>query len=243
MKSQVRNSMSVSWATRLPAASHLLAAPHRLAAPYRLAAPLLLAALLLFAAAPPALADEPDEEIRLLSLWLALAPGKTVADIGAGDGEYAIALANYVLPNGVVYATELEQEQRDEIAEAAQAAGAKNIEVRAAQIESTGLPAGCCDAALVRDVYHHFTAPEKMAASLFETIRPGGRLVVVDFPPTRWLSFWTPKDTPDRGGHGIEAATLIKELEAVGFQVVDQLDEWPTSNFVTRNYGLSFYRP
>jgi predicted methyltransferase len=192
---------------------------------------------------PPALADEPDEEIRLLSLWLALAPGKTVADIGAGDGEYAIALAEYVRPSGTVYATELEQEQRDEIAEAVQEAGATNIEVRAAQIESTGLPAGSCDAALVRDVYHHFTEPEKMAESLFETIRPGGRLVVVDFPPTRWLSFWTPEGTPDRGGHGIEPETLIRELEAAGFERVDRLDEWPTSNFVTHNYGLSFERP
>lgn len=225
MEFQVRSSMCVARVTSL------------------LAVPALLVAFLLFAAPPAALAEEPDEEIRLLSLWLALAPGMTVADIGAGDGEYAIALANYVLPSGIVYATELEQEQRDEISEAAQKAGAKNIEVRAAQIESTGLPAGSCDAVLVRDVYHHFTAPIPMGRSLFETIRPGGRLVVVDFPPTRWLSFWTPKDTPDRGGHGIEAATLIKELEAAGFQIVDQLDEWPTSNFVTKNYGLSFYRP
>jgi predicted methyltransferase len=192
----------------------------------------------------PVHAEEPDEEIRLLSLWLALAPGKTVADIGAGDGEIAVALANYVAPNGVVYATELEQEQRDEIAETARKAGQTNIEIRAAQIESTGLPPGSCDGALVRDVYHHFSAPDAMAKSLFETIKPGGKLVIVDFPPTRWLALWKPKGVPeDRGGHGIEPETVIKELEAAGFKLTDQLDAWPTSNFVTKNYGLSFYRP
>jgi predicted methyltransferase len=83
-----------------------------------------------------------------------------------------------------------------------------------------------------------------MAKSLFETIKPGGKLVIVDFPPTRWLALWKPKGVPeDRGGHGIEPETVIKELEAAGFKLTDQLDAWPTSNFVTKNYGLSFYRP
>ena len=111
-------------------------------------------------------------------------------------------------------------------------------------VDGTALEPASVDAALLRDVYHHVTRPEGFVRSLFETIRPGGRLVVVDFPPTLWLALWTPEGIPEnRGGHGIEADLLVSEFEAAGFRRIETVDPWPSSNFVTKTYGVVFERP
>jgi SAM-dependent methyltransferase len=105
---------------------------------------------------------------------------------------------------GGVYAIELGAEDRAAIAEAASELGAERGVVHEAQIAATGLPPGSFDAALMRGVYHHLTEPKAMAESLFATIRSGGRLLIIDFPPNFWLVLWTPDSIPeDRGGHGI----------------------------------------
>lgn len=81
----------------------------------------------------------------------------------------------------------------------------------------TGLPAGCCDAILLRGVYHHLTEPTAALVSLRRALRPGGRLLVIDFAPVWWLAPWTPKGIPkDRGGHGNRPETVLREAEAVG---------------------------
>ncbi len=185
-----------------------------------------------------------EREIDLIAELLALQPDSVVADIGAGDGDYSIALAARLSGAGRVIATELEEEERAEIEAAAKSAGADRVEVVAAQTAATGLPAACCDAAFLRDVFHHITEPEPFLASLFETIRPGGRLLLIDFPPSFWLAWFTPEGIPeDRGGHGIPIELLTREAEAAGFVRIRTVDEWPSSNFVTRTYGVAFERP
>ncbi len=185
-----------------------------------------------------------DGEVDQFAKWLRVGDGSVVADIGAGGGEYAIALADQVGSDGLVYATELEAEDREEIAEAARNAGADRVEVREAQIEGTGLGAACCDAIFLRTVYHHLTDPEPFTRSLFESVRPGGRLAIVDFRPLALLALWTPEGIPeDRGGHGIEPDLVIRELEAVGFVHLETLDPWPTGRLFEFEYGLLFERP
>jgi SAM-dependent methyltransferase len=185
-----------------------------------------------------------DQEIEHMVRMLDLKAGAVVADIGAGAGEYAIGLSAIVGDEGTLHATEIEAEKRDAIRNAAKEAGASNIVVSEAQIEGTGLADASCDAVYLRDVYHHLTAPEAFAASLFATIRPGGRLMLVDFPPAFLLGFFPPEGLPEnRGGHGIERALLIGELEAAGFVHIETVEKWPSSNFVTRTYGVAFDRP
>jgi SAM-dependent methyltransferase len=176
-----------------------------------------------------------DEEVGLMVDWLKLAPGSVLADIGAGEGAFAIALSRYVAPGGKVFATEIEQKDREALVAKAAEVHAPNIEVRAATHEGTGLPASCCDAILLREVYHHVTAAMPLGKSLFETLRPGGRLVVIDFPPSRRLGVGK--------SEGIEADKLIAELTAAGFVMEERLDAWPTQNFENNHYGLAFTRP
>ena len=118
------------------------------------------------------------------------------------------------------------------------------VEVRPADHGGTGLPPESCDAIFLRDVYHHLTDPESFVASLYETLRPGGRLVLVDFPPAWLLAFATPEGIPgDRGGHGISPDLMIEELEAAGFRTLETIDPWPSANFVTKTYAVAFERP
>ena len=185
-----------------------------------------------------------EHEVRLLVEGLKLVEGSVIADVGAGDGKFAIALSARVGETGKVYATELSEDDRMDIEASAADAGATRVEVVAAQFEGTGLPAGCCDGVFLSRVYHHLTAPEPFDRSLFETLRPGGRLMLIDFPPTFWLALFTPDGIPEnRGGHGVPPEIMIEELEAAGFVRIETIEKWPTSNFVTRNYAVIFERP
>ena len=185
-----------------------------------------------------------DQEVALMTRLLDAKPGSTVADIGAGDGEYAIALAQQVGPSGRIFATEIDAQDRDKIAEAAEDAGIEQIVVATAELKATGLPPAICDAAVIRRVYHHITEPEDFAASLFETIRSGGRLLVVDFPDAFWLGLLKPDGLPEnRTGHGIKPEIVIQELEAAGFKQIESIDPWPSAGFFTKDYAVVFERP
>jgi len=86
----------------------------------------------------------------------------------------------------------------------------------------------CCDAILMRGVYHHVTRPVETNASLYHALPPGGRLAVVDFPPGWFLStFFRVKGVPaNRGGHGVPPDVVIAELEMAGFSLARRIDKW-----------------
>jgi SAM-dependent methyltransferase len=195
-------------------------------------------ALLLLAA--PVRADEAE---RLAEL-LAVRPGARVADVGAGDGEYALDLAARVGTGGRVYATELGAEQRDAIRAAAAAAGLGNVEVVEAQVAATGLPSACCDAILLRHVYHHLTEPAALNRDLLRALAPGGLLVIVDFPPTWYLRPFTPDGVgAERSRHGIAPADALRELRAAGFAEVKVIEPWTSAWLGPDSYALVLRRP
>jgi SAM-dependent methyltransferase len=168
-----------------------------------------------------------SESARLATV-LGLREGSRVADVGAGKGEYALQLARLVGPTGHVFATEIDNKRRRQIQSAAASAGLQHLSVVEAREVDTGLERDCCDAILMRGVYHHVTRPVETNASLRGALRPGGRLAVVDFPPGWFLStFFRVKGVPaNRGGHGVRAEVVIEELEAAGFSLERRLDKW-----------------
>ena len=199
-----------------------------------------LLALLLGSA--PARAGRAEREVDRLAKLLQIGPGSVVADIGAGKGEQALAIARIVGPGGTVYATELDPALREHIARAALREGLANVVVVEALEDGTGLPDGCCDAAYMRGVYHHLTAPASFLTSLHRSLRPGARLAVIDFRPTRWLALWKPKGVPpDRQGHGILPEIVVREAEGAGFEPVTVEEDWPASFLIAR-YAAAFRR-
>lgn len=174
-------------------------------------------------------APDPDEPQRLFRA-LALEPGAAVAEIGAGDGEIAAKIAAMLGPSGRLFATEMEEAKRQRIVERAKSAGLGNVEVIEAKEKETNLPESCCQAIYLRTVYHHFTDPQPMAASLFRSLKSGGRIAVIDFEPRSGPS-GNPSGLASRGGHGIPRPVLIEEMKAAGFEFVEETPKWSARNF------------
>jgi len=163
-------------------------------------------------------------ELDLIVEVLRLEPGSVVADVGAGNGEWAVQLARHVGEEGHVWATEVEADEVEDIETRVLDAFLHNVSVVLGDPSSSGLPTDCCDAILLRLVYHHFTRPEEMRANLRQALRPDGLLAIVDISPQRsWRDL---PNVPDRGGHGIPVTDLIREMTTDGFEVVSRQDEW-----------------
>jgi ubiquinone/menaquinone biosynthesis C-methylase UbiE len=173
------------------------------------------------------------EEVNRLREVMGWKPGQTIADVGAGEGLIAFAAANVVGETGKVYLTELDEAKRQALEKEVQRRQLKNALVVQAAEKQTNLPDNCCDGIVLRHVYHHLTAPAEMDASLLRSLKSGGELAVIDFPPRKWLSLTDPvKGVPaNRGGHGIPQKILVEELTRAGFQVVKVFNDWPDDSY------------
>jgi ubiquinone/menaquinone biosynthesis C-methylase UbiE len=160
--------------------------------------------------------DNAADATRLVDV-LQLDAGDVVAEIGAGNGGLSIAIAKHVGPSGRVYTSELPN-NLERLRSAIGKSDLGNIQVIEARLEETNLPEACCDAIFMRNVYHHFTAPPKMNSSFLRSLKPGGRLAIIDFSPRG-----KPASAPDKRGddssHGVAAETVANELKAAGFEV------------------------
>ena len=113
---------------------------------------------------------------------MGLRPGDAVADIGAGTGLFTQLFAEQVGPKGTVYAVDIGPAFLKYITGQAKKLGHEHVVKTVLNTQdSTELPAGSIDVAFICDTYHHFDHPEKMLASIHRALRPGGRLVIIDF--------------------------------------------------------------
>ena len=184
-----------------------------------------------------ALADE-------IATLLTVKPGSTVAEVGAGQGQMAIRMAQRVSPSGHVYASEIDPQRIAEIQERARAAGLDNLTTVTATPTDSGLPAACCEGVYMIGVYHHLTDPAATDASIFRAVKPGGRLLVDDFPPTLWLALFKVNGVPaNRGGHGVPDQVVASELRGAGFHEVQEIRPWHAGFFIRDNYCLLFAKP
>ena len=187
-----------------------------------------LASALLFSAFALAVCHGQDEtwkDADKLATLLNWKPGSVVAEIGAGDGGLTLAAAERVGPTGRVYTTELDSQKLSKLESLAAAQKAHNIIAIKAGEAETNLPHECCDSIFMRRVYHHFTDPAQEDASLFQSLKPGGLLAVIDMLPEKGTK--PPKGVPkNRGGHGMPKQLLIDELTAAGFELVTTPTNW-----------------
>jgi ubiquinone/menaquinone biosynthesis C-methylase UbiE len=161
--------------------------------------------------------DDGPEMSRLRKV-LALESGKVVADVGAGKGELTLALARQVGGKGRVFSTDIDAERVQRLRETVLAAKLDHVTVVQGHGSETGLPPGCCDAIVLRRVYHHLTDPPGINASLLRALKPGGVLAVIDFPPPFFAS---------RGSLGVPAEDVTREVARSGFELLRVMDDWP----------------
>lgn len=124
---------------------------------------------------------EQEERPDLLVPALKLKPGDAVADIGAGTGYYTRRLARPIGTNGVIYAVEIQHEMLDILTN--KLAGEKifNVKPVLGTITNPKLPRAAVDLILMVDVYHEFAHPFEMVTAMCQSLKPGGRIVFVEF--------------------------------------------------------------
>ncbi len=151
---------------------------------------------------------EKEEQPKLLLEALALKPGMIVADVGAGSGYYAFRMAPLVAR---VLAVDIQQEMLDALKARAEKLKVTNVEPVLGTIEDPKLPVGTVDLALLVDVYHEFSFPWEMMMAIKRSLKPGGRVVLVEFRAE------DPR-VPIKEVHKMSEAQAKKEMELAGFK-------------------------
>ena len=160
-------------------------------------------------------------------------PGQTVADIGAGTGLFTQLFSKAVGPDGRVIAVDIAQNFLDHIQQTTREAGEQNVETLLCKPDSTELPPDSVDVAFICDTYHHFEFPHKTMASLFKAMKPGGRVVLIDFIRIEGQSSeWTLSHV--RAGQEV----FEKEIVQAGFKKV-----WEEPELLEENYFVVFEKP
>jgi ubiquinone/menaquinone biosynthesis C-methylase UbiE len=170
------------------------------------------------------------DEIDRLATLMQWKPGWAVADIGAGDGSYSFAAAQHVGASGKVFATEIDSQKLAALREEVKRRNLINVVIEESKEAETNLPSACCDAIFLRRVYHHLTKPAEFDAAILRSLKPGGLLAIIDFPPRQGLE--PVEGVPsNRGGHGIPQKIVIEELTAAGLHLEKVVNDWPDRSY------------
>jgi SAM-dependent methyltransferase len=180
---------------------------------------------------PPQLQRFYEEQVRIADIevprligLLGLEPGMNMADVGAGLGAWTDRFSRWTGPTGHVYATDVADEALAALRDLVSREGLSNVTVIVGAAASTNLPVACCHAILVRNVFHLVTQPTAMIRSLAASLKPGGRLAVVDFPPRSNTP--APSGVPaDRRGNGVPPETVEREV-GVLLRHITTISDW-----------------
>ena len=123
-----------------------------------------------------------------ITAWVGLRAGQSVADIGAGTGLFTPLLAREVGPEGRVYAVDIVPKFIEHIRTRAADSGLDQVSAVLSTDTSTNLEPNSVDAVFICDTYHHFEDPEAMLGSIRRALRPGGKLVLVEFDRVEGVS-------------------------------------------------------
>jgi FkbM family methyltransferase len=152
---------------------------------------------------------EMEENTTQLLKNLAVQPGTVIADIGAGSGYHSTLLSKMV-GNGKVYAVDVEPEMIAYMKDRIKLEGHKNIIPVLSTEQKVSLPANSIDVMLLVDVYHEFSFPYEMTLSMLEALKPGGKLVLVEFRAED-------PNVPIKTIHKMSEQQAVKEFKASGF--------------------------
>jgi ubiquinone/menaquinone biosynthesis C-methylase UbiE len=179
--------------------------------------------------------DSPDRDARQrpreLVEELGIRAGDTLVDLGTGPGYMLPWLSRAVGASGKVIAEDIQQDFLDHARNKTQQGGLKNVEFILGTPTDPKLPPNAVDLVMALDVYHHFDYPRPMLAAIAKSLRPGGRLAIVDYykrPGSMGSS------DPNRPLHHIrlDADDVIREVESNGYRLVSRREHTPGSQYI-----------
>jgi ubiquinone/menaquinone biosynthesis C-methylase UbiE len=160
--------------------------------------------------------------------------GAVIADVGAGSGFMAEEFAALVGDEGLVYTVDINPVMLDEILKKANAKGISNIRKVLSPEDSVNLAPNSVDIVFLCDTYHHFEFPKPTMSSIFQALRSGGQLVLVEFRRIPGQSEpWLLEHV--RAGEKV----FKKEILEIGFELTNS--HYPP--YLTENYVLRFRKP
>jgi ubiquinone/menaquinone biosynthesis C-methylase UbiE len=124
--------------------------------------------------------EKEEQPTRLVEI-LKLRPGEVIADVGAGSGYLTFKIAPKVAPGGKVLAVDIQPELLALIRDRTKAKGLTNVEPVLGTESDPKLPPAAVDTIVMVDVYHELSKPYEMTEAMVKALRPGGRLVFVEY--------------------------------------------------------------
>jgi len=162
-----------------------------------------------------AIFDNPGREDRLqierVMDILHIAPGKNVADIGAGSGWFTVRAARRVTNTGTVFAVDINPKAIEYITRRAQKEHLDNIKTILGHEDNPNLPSRQVDAVLMLKAYHEIAKPVALLKNLRPSLQPGGLVGIID-------------RNGKADNHGVDKAVVVKEAAQAGYEVVGQYD-------------------
>ena len=165
--------------------------------------------------------EAPSKAVALLQLR----PGDVVADVGAGSGYMTVRLARAVGPTGRVLAVDIQPEMIERLTDRVHREMLTNVTAVLGAADDPKLPAGSVDLELLVDVYHELAAPQRMLQHLRSALKPGGRLVLLEYRKED-------PSIPIREEHKMSVADAKAEIEPEGFTLVEVKEDLPRQHIL-----------
>lgn len=169
--------------------------------------------------------EMPDEVVANMGLE----PHHVVADIGAGTGYFAFRIAEQV-PQGRVLATDIQQEMLDIMEQRKQESGVANVETLLGRVDDAGLPPDSVDVVLLVDAYHEFSHPFEMMQGIYDALKPGGRVILIEYRGED-------PSVPIRPLHKMTEEQVVKEMSVFDLYWEDTLDFLPWQHMFVFSKG------
>lgn len=165
--------------------------------------------------------EHPDEALDALKI----PKGAVVADVGAGVGYFTWRLAERVGPTGVVYGEDIQQEMVDQLVRNMRDRHLANVRPVLGTIDDPKLPKDSLDLVLLVDVYHEFSEPEKMLDRIRESLKPNGRLVLLEYRGED-------ANVPIRPEHKMTVKQVQAEVVPEGFRFEQSIEILPEQHII-----------
>jgi ubiquinone/menaquinone biosynthesis C-methylase UbiE len=161
-----------------------------------------------------------EEDCATMLEALRIKRGDTVCDMGCGNGFYSLRIAPLVGETGQVIAVDIQREMLEMLKERAVAERIANIQTLLGTVIDPKLEPESIDLMLMVDVYHEFSHPEQMLAAIRRSLKPSGRVALVEFRAED-------PAVPIKPLHKMSKAQIMKEFAPNGFKLVDEFDRLP----------------